>query len=106
VIPPAQGWATYSMERVVDDLKQQAEELGIKVDGRWSDERLQSAIDKELGAPVIPKALTVRSLVPNPMRTLGLEGYGTVTLTARQTADERVMKRVDRAISLGILERA
>lgn len=30
------------------DLKAQAEDLGIKVDGRWSDERLQSEIDKAL----------------------------------------------------------
>jgi len=30
------------------DLKAQAEELGIKVDGRWSDERLQGEIDKAL----------------------------------------------------------
>lgn len=33
-----------------EDLKKQAEELGIKVDGRWSDERLQEEIDKALGA--------------------------------------------------------
>lgn len=38
----------------MDDLKKQAEELGIKIDGRWSDERLQQEIDKALGAP--PKA--------------------------------------------------
>lgn len=28
------------------DLKTQAEALGIKVDGRWSDERIQQEIDK------------------------------------------------------------
>lgn len=33
------------------DLEKQAEELGIKVDGRWSDERLQQEIDKVLAAP-------------------------------------------------------
>lgn len=31
------------------DLLKQAEELGIKVDKRWGDERIQSEIDKALG---------------------------------------------------------
>ena len=85
----------------MDDLKQKAEGLGIKVDGRWSDERLQAEIDKERGVcPVI-----LRSLVPNSMNTLGLKGYGTVTLTERQASDERLMKRVNRAIDIGTLER-
>ena len=34
----------------MSDLKKQAEELGIKVDGRWNDERLQEEIDKALSA--------------------------------------------------------
>lgn len=33
-----------------NDLKAQAEELGIKVDGRWSDDRLQQEIDSALAA--------------------------------------------------------
>jgi hypothetical protein len=38
----------------MDDLKKQAEELGIKVDGRWSEDRLREEIDKAttLGAPM------------------------------------------------------
>jgi len=47
----------------------------------------------------------LRSLVPNSMNTLGLKGYGTVTLTERQASDERLMKRVNRAINIGTLER-
>lgn len=35
----------------MDDLLQQAEELGIKVDKRWSEKRLQQEIDAALGAP-------------------------------------------------------
>jgi hypothetical protein len=39
-----------------DSLKYQAETLGIKVDGRWSDERLQKEIDEALAkAPETPK---------------------------------------------------
>lgn len=35
----------------MSDLKTQAAELGIKVDGRWSDDRIQAEIDKALEAP-------------------------------------------------------
>lgn len=35
----------------MDDLKAQAEELGIKVDGRWSEAKLREEIDKALAAP-------------------------------------------------------
>ena len=35
----------------MSDLKIQASELGIKIDGRWSDEKLQAEIDKVLAAP-------------------------------------------------------
>jgi hypothetical protein len=38
----------------MSDLKEQAEGLGIKVDGRWSDERIQQEIDKALAAPPAP----------------------------------------------------
>lgn len=37
----------------MNELKTQAEELGIKVDGRWSEERLHQEIDKALGAPQV-----------------------------------------------------
>lgn len=38
-----------------EELKKQAEELGIKIDGRWSDERIQQEIDKVLaGEPESP----------------------------------------------------
>lgn len=40
----------------MDELKKQAEDLGIKVDGRWSAERLQAEIDEKLAedAPEAP----------------------------------------------------
>lgn len=38
-----------------EELKKQAEELGIKVDGRWNEERPQQEIDKALaGEPSAP----------------------------------------------------
>lgn len=39
----------------MDDLKAQAEELGIKVDGRWSEAKLREEIDKALSAPANPE---------------------------------------------------
>lgn len=42
------------------DLEKQAQELGIKVDGRWSDERLQEEIDKALSAPKAEKLFPVK----------------------------------------------
>lgn len=39
----------------MDELKKQAEELGIKVDGRWSAERLQAEIDEKLAADPEPE---------------------------------------------------
>jgi len=41
----------------LDDLKKQAEELGIKVDGRWSAERLQAEIDEKLAADPEPEVV-------------------------------------------------
>ena len=35
----------------MDELKKQAEELGIKVHGNWGETRLQAEIDKALEAP-------------------------------------------------------
>jgi hypothetical protein len=35
----------------VEELKAQAESLGIDVDGRWSEKRIQAEIDKALEAP-------------------------------------------------------
>ena len=41
----------------MDELKKQAAELGIKVDGRWSEERLQAEIDEKLAADPEPEVV-------------------------------------------------
>lgn len=38
----------------MSDIKAKAEELGIKIDGRWSDERIQQEIDKSLASSPQP----------------------------------------------------
>lgn len=45
----------------MSDLENQARELGIKIDARWGDERLQQEIDKVLASP--PK---VEGVTPGP----------------------------------------
>lgn len=49
------------------DLEKQAEELGIKVDKRWSSERLQDEIDKALSAPKVP---TIKAEPTIPVKLL------------------------------------
>lgn len=51
----------------MDDLKKQAEELGIKIDGRWSEDRLREEVDKALlgGGPESPDDnQTTERLIP------------------------------------------
>lgn len=158
----------------MSNLKKKAEDLGIEVDGRWSDERIQKEIDqvtaqknaeaeavktaqaeeaarleaeekerkqaeeaekarlaeekkaeqaaaqqRELEAKAEEeaeaqrlafeaeqdaKAVTVFSLQANPMRSLGLAGYGEATLTAAQMADPRTAKKFERARELGLIK--
>lgn len=158
----------------MSNLKKKAEDLGIEVDGRWSDERIQKEIDQvtaqknaeaekikaaqaeetarleaeekerkqaeeaekarlaeekkaeeaaeaqhkleakaaeeaeaqrqALEAEQGAKAVTVVSLQANPMRALGLAGYGEATLTAAQMADPRMAKKVERARELGLIK--
>ena len=40
----------------MDELKKQAEELGVKVHGNWGEARLQAEIDKALDAPALEAA--------------------------------------------------
>jgi len=47
----------------MEDLFKQAEELGIKIDRRWSEKRLQQEIDEALGAPASAKDIEVQEKV-------------------------------------------
>lgn len=115
----------------MDELKKQAAELGIKVDGRWSAERLQAEIDEALDAPAPvvaednaeevvdtapaepevvepepePKvsAMTLTNLTDNPMKRYGLQAGGSVELTEMQLADEQFMKRIMRGVETGVM---
>jgi hypothetical protein len=48
----------------MDDLKKQAAELGISVDNRWGEERLQQEIDKALGEPKRGDKKPAANLIP------------------------------------------
>jgi hypothetical protein len=104
----------------VEELKAQAESLGIDVDGRWSEKRIQAEIDKALDAPaVVPdaapvaapvkpasvevKPVTVTNLRDNPNKRLGLKGRGQIVLTAEQLADKQLMARIMHGVESGVL---
>lgn len=57
----------------MDDLKKQAEELEIAIDGRWSNKRIQEEIDKVLAADTKPaekKEIEVTSEKMFPVKLL------------------------------------
>lgn len=109
----------------MEELKAQAESLGIDVDGRWSEKRIQSEIDKALAAPavqVIPaaeavagviepaaevvelKPATVTNLRDNPNKRLGLKGRGQIALTADQLGNKHLMARIMHGVETGVLK--
>lgn len=100
----------------MEELKAQAESLGIDVDGRWSEKRIQAEIDKALGSPapvevpvvapapvVDQKSATVTNLRDNPNKRLGLKARGQIVLTAEQLADKQLMARIMHGVETGVL---
>lgn len=91
----------------MDELKKQAEELGIKVHGNWGEARLQAEIDKVLSGDDEPEAeakgTTLTNLTANPMKRYGLAAGGSVELTEMQMADEQFMKRIMRGVETGVM---
>lgn len=126
------------------NLKVQAESLGIEVDGRWSEKRIQTEIDKALSADPVEKiqgksveikitpapgvdmadvsdkvarliaksgpnthkakaGMIIKNMRPNPMKRLGLPGFGFCTLTDEQMGSEQFMKRIRHGINTGAL---
>lgn len=109
----------------MEELKAQAESLGIEVDGRWSEKRIQAEIDKALDAPavqVIPaadavadviepdaevvelKSVTVTNLRDNPNKRLGLKARGQIMLTADQLGNKQLMARIMHGVETGVLD--
>lgn len=108
----------------LDELKAQAEELGIKVDGRWSEAKIQEMIDAELekggndqedqgsldaGAEDQEKAesFTVKNISKNPhlIDRNRVEIGETYTLSDRQLKDERLMAKIENGIKQNALEK-
>ncbi len=95
------------------DLREQAEELGIKVDGRWSDTRLQEEIDAALSGPAEEKApepqkpkRIVKNVTGNRWIVCGniVEPGAIYKLTDNDMKNERGMKRVHRGVEIGVLQ--
>lgn len=96
----------------MEELKAQAESLGIDVDGRWSEKRIQAKIDKALEAPAVApvkppvvevKEVTVTNLRDNPNKRLGLKARGQIVLTADQLGNKQLMARIMHGVESGVL---
>ena len=104
----------------MSDLKEQAEELGIKVDGRWSEEKIQGAIDEKLNedspsAEDQEEESDNEDAQPDSIKNISgrrhkvyeqiVQPGATYTLTDADKADEHNGKRIENAIASGKLER-
>lgn len=49
-------------------------------------------------------AMTVINLKANPMRSLGLDGYGSKVFAFKEAADEALMRKIRRGVELGLLK--
>lgn len=49
-------------------------------------------------------AMTVINLKENPMRSLGLDGYGSKVFAFKEAADEALMRKIRRGVELGLLK--
>ena len=94
----------------MSDLKEQAEELGIKVDGRWSEEKIQEAIDEKLNEDEPDKEGDQPSSIKNvsgrrhKVYSAVLKPGETYTPTDEDKEDVRTTKRVSNAVAMGHLE--
>lgn len=77
----------------MDELKKQAEELGIKVDGRWSKDRIQEEIDAKLAEgqlqEVVDQSAVVQAeQVPEPQADEVVEQEGAAEEAAEVDEEE------------------
>ena len=95
----------------MSDLKEQAEELGIKVDGRWSEEKIQEAIDEKLNEDESDKEDdqpdSIKNVSGRRHKVYGsiVQPGATYTMTDADKEDEHNGKRIKNAIASGNLER-
>jgi len=87
----------------VDDLKKQAEELGIKVDKRWSDQRLQAEIDEKLAETpepaveqpeIAPEAVELEPVVEPESVTDPIEPESEFSPEVKAAADAEIQDEI------------
>lgn len=100
-----------------EDLKAQAEELGVEVDEAWTKAQIQEAIDAALNDedPAVdeqdeqdePKGDTYRNRSNVTVFVAGIrvKPGKEHTLTEADKKDERAMKRLARAVDMGLVEK-
>ena len=93
----------------MSDLKAQAEEIGIKVDGRWSEEKIQEAIDEKLNEDEPDKEGDQPSSIKNvsgrrhKVYSAVLKPGETYAPTDADKKDARNSKRISNAVKMGHL---
>jgi hypothetical protein len=94
----------------MDDLKKQAEELGVTVDENWSDVELQAAIDAALAAPKATKAEKAtkapKAEAKTPIKLLYDTWFEEDVRTAAGKVVSVPVSEAKKLISLGKAERA
>lgn len=94
-----------------DELVKEAEELGIDVDGRWSDSRLQEEIDKKLAEPadnVEPgpetEAKHYRKVMKGALCISLFEVPDQFSPSSEQLKNEIFMRKLKHAVKCGYIE--
>ena len=86
------------------ELEKQAGELNIKVDGRWSDDRLQQEIDKALAEPKQEQEKLFPVKLVKNYRPIGRFQVKTEDGYRDPTAEEELKVKADTAIALTVDE--
>lgn len=91
-----------------EDLKAQAEELGIEIEDSWTKADIQAAIDVALESNREPDGDEYVNCGKTDVFIAGIrvKPGKSRTLTDADKADERLMKRLARAIDLGLVKKA
>lgn len=81
----------------MDELKAQAESLGIEVDGRWSEKRIQAEIDKALAADPVSdsngQSIEI-TVTPAPITSAAAMADKVSEILAKSTAQPGAQKSV------------
>ena len=87
-----------------EELNKKAEEIGLKVDGRWSDEKLQSKIDEKLSGGKPNKGATKYSpLTKSRVEILGVHIFDGFAPSDALVKNDRFMAKLKHSVKCGLI---